>query len=148
MNIWPASMFTARESPPPVTPVPEALRGDGAYALPVVGESKYQEALDDICGGHTRDGHCRKASAILVLEDGNRHDPKAVRVDIGREPVGYLTRDKARKYRGRLQDLGVGAGPFSCPAEIRGGFLRDGPDGVGYYGVWLDLYLSKARPRK
>lgn len=143
--VWPFSMFSRREPPPTAPPVPEALRGGGAFALAVVGESQYQEALDDICGGRTEDGHRRETRAVLVLENGNRYDPLAVRVDIDGEPVGYLTRDKARKYRSRLAALGVPAVPFSCPAQIRGGFLRDGPDGVGYYGVWLDLHLGKRR---
>ncbi len=145
MSIWPLSLFTRRAPAAPTREVPEALRGGGSYLLAVVGEAAYQDALDEICGGRTEEGHCRGAVAELVLEDDNRHDPMAVRVAIAGGTVGYLTRDKARKYRTRLTDLGAGPGPFSCPAEIRGGFLREGEDGVGYYGVWLDLYLGKSR---
>jgi len=58
------------------------LRGSGAFALPIVGESHYQEALEAICGPRSDEGEDRRVEARLVLENDNPHDSMAVRVDI------------------------------------------------------------------
>lgn len=111
----------------------------GAFETKVVGESHYQPALDKICGGRCEDGVNQHASATLVLEDDNRYDKNAVRVEISNTTVGYLAREDARLYRKRLRDKGNKA-PRTCRAVIRGGWDRGGDD-QGYFGVRLDLDL-------
>lgn len=153
MSLWsrfldllgpPISPPASRCAPPPLLAptIPPALQGDGAFSLSVVGEAQYQNALNRICGGRTRDGHNLQTLANLVLEDTNPHDPKAVQVAIQGLTVGYLTRDKARRYRERIADLGQPSGEITCRALITGGWNRGGGD-VGHYGVRLDVDLRK-----
>src|SRR5687768_6944898 len=44
------------------------------YTLDIVGESNYQKALEQICGGRCEDGAEHATHATLVLEDENPHD--------------------------------------------------------------------------
>jgi len=114
------------------------LQGSGAFALAIVGESHYQEALEAICGPRSDEGEDRRVEARLVLEDDNPYDSMAVRVDIQGLTVGYLSREHARQYRTRLGNAGHAGADAYCKARIRGGWDR-GERGHGYYGVYLDL---------
>jgi hypothetical protein len=114
------------------------INGSGLYELEVVGESKYQGTLKRICGGRTYDGVHKKVTATLVLEDANPHDREAVCVKVGRQRVGYLTRENARQYRAKLKEAGHPGVLATCDALIVGGWDRGGGD-VGYFGVRLDL---------
>lgn len=120
------------------TPEKLALDGDGKFETEVVGESHYQDALYSIAGGHRRDGVVLRCDAELILDDGNRYDDKAVRVEISGRAVGHLSRNVARKYRKTLAKLGKPRIVGVVSAEIRGGWDRGGSD-VGQFGVWLDL---------
>jgi len=63
----------------------------------VAGESHYQDALHAIAGDG--DGEVRfEATAALVPEPSNPHDPNAVRVEIDGRLVGYLPRAAAVAY--------------------------------------------------
>ncbi len=91
------------------------LEGPDAFALPVVGESHYQDALEQICGPRTDEGEDRRVEAQLILEDENPHDSMAVRVDINGITVGYLSRDHARTYRRGLSNAAfLSAAPSPC----------------------------------
>jgi hypothetical protein len=114
------------------------LDGPGEFAVEVVGESHYQDALETNCGGRTEDGaekHCR---ATLMLEDSNPYDPKAVRINVDGMTVGYLSRDAAKVYRQRLKEAGHPRLLGTCNAVIRGGWDRGNGD-TGSFGVRLDL---------
>lgn len=115
-----------------------AIDGLGFFECEVVGESRYQSALSDICGGKCRDGWELKKRALLALEDDNPHDPRAVRIDIDGRTVGYLSRRFAKGYRDRLELQKLPPGNFTCPALIVGGWDRGGGD-EGHFGVKLDL---------
>jgi hypothetical protein len=121
--------------------IPAELVGDGSFPLEIVGEARYQDALDGICGGRTRKGHSLGIPALLVLEDANPKDPLAVRVDISGQTVGHLARDNARIYRERLAAIGQVQPALMCHAWIRGGWDRGGKD-VGHYGVRLNVNIS------
>jgi hypothetical protein len=86
---WQASAPTARPGPA------EYLVGDGEFLTEVVGESNYQRALETICGGRCEEGHNKHVVATLVLEDSNRHDSNAVRVD-SRAPLWVISRGPLR----------------------------------------------------
>ncbi|MBI3836176.1 MAG: hypothetical protein HY287_17790 [Planctomycetes bacterium] len=115
-----------------------SLASSGEFEIEVVGESHYQQSLERICGGKTRDGVEKYVTATLVLEDNNPYDKLAVRVDIDERTVGYLSRKNAREYRRRLKEVGHPRLICRCPAVIRGGWDRGGDD-KGYFGVRLDL---------
>jgi len=147
MDFW-TRFFGPKIAPPvhavviPVTPLPEKLNGHGAFGLALVGESHYQANLAHAAGGRRPQGVDGVTAATLVLEDANRADRNAVRVDILGRPVGYLTRDKAKKYRRLLADLGHAGAQCTCQARIVCG--PDRGDGVTRsFGVWLDVNLSK-----
>jgi hypothetical protein len=118
------------------TPTPQAfLNGNGNFDLEIVGESNYQPALRRVCGPGKVRHECK---AILVLEDDNPHDKKAVRVDINGDTVGYLSREAAREYRKGLKKAGHPELTAECNAIIIGG--GKGRDSVG---VWLDLPVEE-----
>lgn len=106
------------------------------YEFEVVGESHYQptlKALHSASGGDSATG-----TAILVPEDTNPHDDKAVRVTVQGLTVGYLSRDDARSYRRRLAAKKLGMVPASCGIVITGGHqLKDGT--TAHFGAELDM---------
>ena len=114
------------------------LPGPGEYNLKVVGTSKYQPALDAICGGKTDEGQELKVRAVLIHEDENPYDKNAIRVDIEGRTIGYLSRGDARSYRKQLSELGHPGITAACSAMIVGGW-DDGEGDAGDYGVRLDL---------
>ena len=114
------------------------ISGPGDYEVDVVGESHYQDALERICDGRTDESAEKYVDAALILEDDNRHDRKAVRVDIEGRTVGYLSREFARSYRDRLKQAGHPDLVGICKAVIVGGWDR-GKRGRGHFGVRLDL---------
>lgn len=121
------------------------IEGPGNYAFDIVGEVNYQAALEAICGGRTEDGVNREAVAVLVCEDSNPHDSKAVRVDIDGMTVGYLSRTDARIYRTELRRQNSDGAVLRCAALIGGGWDRGRGD-PGYFGVKLDLPVEETVP--
>src|SRR5678815_27496 len=87
-------------------PLQGRLKGPGTYEFDIVGESKYQDALEAICGGRTEESAEQYTEAELYLEDSNQFDNQAVRVTIAGNTVGYLSRENARAYRTQLKQLG------------------------------------------
>jgi hypothetical protein len=115
--------------------------GPGTYEFRIMGASKYQAALEWICGGRTEESAQYQTEAVLCLEDSNPHDNKAVRVDIKGQTVGYLSREDARSYRARLKQLGQERTVYKCNALVVGGWRRSGRSrkDQGHFGVRLDL---------
>lgn len=134
-----SGMFGGHKNPSKFTmQIAELNNGPGTYSVDVVGESHYQEALEDICGGKTEEGHRLKVDVFLVLEDDNPHDPKAVCIYIQEQPVGYLDRETARSFRKQLAAAGLKEVAMKCGAIIVGGWDR-GRDDQGHFGVKIDL---------
>jgi hypothetical protein len=127
-------LFGGSKKPEPIA----NLTGPGTYSLDIVGESKYQSALEEICGGRTEEGHKKIVQATLIHEDDNPYDNKAIRVDIGGMSVGYLSRENARQYRKRLNEAGHPGITTTCSAMIVGGWDCGGDD-KGHFGVKLDI---------
>ncbi len=117
---------------------PVALPGPGEYEFDIVGESNYQKALSKIAGGKTPDGAEHYADALIVMEDDNPYDKKAVRVDIDDKTVGYFSKEDARSYRRQMKKLGQEDAEATCRAVIVGGWNRGRKD-TGSFGVKLDL---------
>lgn len=107
------------------------------FLVEVVGESHYQGALEQICGGRCHDGHDMAVAAILVANPENPYDANAVEVRIGGSLVGHLPRDIAANVSPTLCDK---AQRQSCEvsARITGGWDRGNGD-TGYFGVTLQL---------
>lgn len=110
----------------------------GDYDFEVVGESFHQPALKTIAGHHGDNAASLETTAVLMTDDNNPHDNKAVKVLINGQQVGHLSRDDARKYRRRLTAKKQGLVAAQCGALVMGGFI--GKDGQrAYYGVRLDM---------
>lgn len=117
-----------------------------SYPLDVVSESDYKVNISSLFseldldseGGVDKDDFFAK----LILEDRNRFDSKAVRIDIENKTVGYLSRANARLYRQRLIEFGSPAIIGICIASIRGGH-PNAIGGIADFDVYLDLDLTK-----
>lgn len=108
------------------------------YDFEVVGESHYQPALRALAGAHGDDAAQIETTAVLVPDDANPHDDKAVAVLIDGRQVGHLSREDARSYRRRLATRKQGMVAAQCGALIMGGFIdRNGRR--AHYGVRLDM---------
>ena len=117
------------------------LSGAGNFKLEIVGEARYQDALETICGPRVPQGVNRFETAWLILEDRNAQDKNAVRVEFRRKPVGYLSPEAAILYRQQLKARGMPNANGQCQAVIKGGWVSsDGRKGT--YDVWLDIPIS------
>lgn len=116
------------------------LRGDGSLRLNIVGKSRYQDALETICGGRTEHGAEHIVTAALLPEDDNPYDKHAVRIEIDGRTVGYLSRENARLYRKRMAAIVKNGVPVYCRAHRRGGWQRASGD-QGHFGVFLNVDL-------
>jgi hypothetical protein len=115
-----------------------SIPGGAGYPRAVVGESRCQEALSAICGGHNREGHELEPIAQLVPEPQNPFDPNAVMVMIQGQKVGYLMRDDAPRYLKALAAIGRHGDIASVRAKIVGGWRTNQHD-AGHFGVKLAL---------
>jgi hypothetical protein len=87
----------------------------------VVGESHYQSALWAAAGlENTRQRVGVECIAELIPEPDNPHDPKAIRVVVSGQCVGYLSRGVARLYGKRIREMRSGGQPTICDAFIGG----------------------------
>jgi hypothetical protein len=106
----------------------------GSFNVIVVGVFFCQAALAKICGNKRE----MLVQAKIVPEENNPYDSNAVRVEIDGEKVGYLSRENAFKWRGKMMGEGF-SDAVSCPASIRWdkAFTEEGS-----YGVRLDVDLT------
>src|SRR6266704_164229 len=126
---WLFSARRARAHSGPSALVPSTLDCADPYEdfpFQIVGESHYQDALlaiveaSDAPGPEwpDRGAECRVIADIIPMDD-NPYDPLAVRVEIHRCLVGYLSRGDARRYR-----LLLAKNAIPVPALIVGGWDR------------------------
>jgi hypothetical protein len=119
---------------PEIIPLP----GSAKFGLEIIGEERFQAAFEAICGPRVPHGINRFVTARLILDDKNGHDKTAVRIEIQRKLVGYLSRETAIRYRRGLQRNGTPRAIGQCQAVIRGGWLSS--DGrKGPYQLFLDI---------
>jgi len=107
---------------------------NGPFNVIVVGVSFYQAALGKITGMKRE----MLAQAQIVPEQNNVHDSDAVRIEIEGKKVGYLSRENAFKWRGKMTSEGFSYA-VTCPAKIRWDRVYTEE---GSYGVWLDIDLT------
>lgn len=132
---------SARPQTQALTPTPTASFAWpelGEFDFEVVGESFCQAPLKVLAGEHGSNSAQVITNAYLVPDDQNRHDNKAVRVDIGGNTVGHLSRDDARSFRRRLSSKKMTGATTSCKALIMGGHTNRTGEKM-FYGVRLDI---------
>jgi hypothetical protein len=122
--------------------------GEKRFPQEVVGESKYQDNLRSIIGRVSGQDYYKKQdfTAYLFLENQNQFDPgNAIRIEINKLTVGYLSRSDAQKYRQALADTKLSDKNLvgSCGASIYGKKEKGEKDFI--LGVWLDLNLDNLR---
>jgi hypothetical protein len=114
----------------------EVRLGFADARLRVVGVSHYQDALRGISGADAGQAARYEATAALVPEPDNPHDPNAIQVTIGGRLVGYLSREDAVRYRPAVEILRESGKVLTCAAVIGG----RGPDSeTANLGVFLQL---------
>lgn len=122
-----------------------------SFPLEAVGESNYQLALKEICGGHSRDGWELEVDARLEREPTNPYDPNAIAVTINGRTVGYVPRDQAKRLASQMAEDGIDQA--ACKGLIVGGWKTNQHDS-GHFGVrlavpkrgWVDFGLGKTAP--
>jgi hypothetical protein len=110
----------------------------GKFHVSVVGVTFHQEALQIICGNKREEGVPIYKQAIMIPENDNPEDANAVRIDIGGETVGYLSRRNATVWRGKMISENR-SGEVMCLSKIvwDRGYIAEGS-----YGVLLDIDIS------
>jgi hypothetical protein len=119
------------------TPLP-TLEGDGAYAVPVLGEVHLGRILAAACPDELPPvGHDKVVSAVVRIEHPSR-DSGVVSVAIAGRTVGHLSRADARA----LRRVGREGEKFQCRAAIHAGWKG----GRVHYDLRLDVDLGADRP--
>jgi hypothetical protein len=115
---------------------PGPIPGSGKYALDIVCDSTYQNALDKLVGSTREGDEVRFGTAMLILEGSDLFETNRVRVEIDDRTVGYLALADAIKYRDKQP-----AKVMSVSALIVGD--RESRDAhYARYGVKLDLLVD------
>lgn len=110
---------------------------NGRYASEVENDSIYQPAIARLAGEHGPGNADEKCLALLVCDDANPFQDKAIAVFIDSQLVGYLAHSDALRLRRTLGRQDLAGQLTSCDAVIRGGGLWNGKRLA--YAVWLDL---------
>lgn len=117
------------------------ITGPCRYEAEVVGESKYQDALQKVAGEKDSDQKSHFCVALIVPEPSNPFDKNACAIFIDGMKVGYLPRLFAADYVSQLKANKLKkTAVLSVDAEIVGGWRRRGSE--GNYGVKLDLKVD------
>lgn len=138
--VWIKGKKSTSPAKPPKTAGPPAHEWPrlDEFEFEVVGESFYQEAIRKIAGEHGKESANVETMALLIPDENNPHDEKAVRIDINGMTVGHMSRQDARSFRRRLGAKKLGPVVTTCHALIVGGHtMRDGSKASN--GVQLDI---------
>jgi hypothetical protein len=120
-------------------PVPAALEGDGAYAVPVLGEVHVGRILAAVCHDELPPVGQHKVVSAVVRVGNTDRDSQAVSVEIAGREVGHLSPADARALRRRV---GRDGEQFKCRAAIHAVWQR----GRVHYDLRLDVDLGADRP--
>lgn len=112
----------------------------GRFQLEVLGESRYSDTIRALAGEHGDAAADARHKALLLADDNNPYEDKAVAVFLNNDMVGYLAQKDAIAFRALLARQEIPGQLTSTDAVIRGGQLYDGKRLA--YAVWLDVDLS------
>jgi len=138
----PALLPAAKPEGGSYTPLPEGepahhWTDGGRFQLEVLGESRYQETIRELAGEHGDTSAEAVHPALLLPDDHNPYEDKAVAVFLSGRMVGYLAPKDAMAFRERLECLGFSGKLTSSDGVVRGGGLYEGKRLS--YSVCLDI---------
>lgn len=117
--------------------VPDPLILGGREPLEVVGASQHQDALRRCVAEGQEGSGCRNVQAVLVPEQTDPNDGKAIQVQIDGKVVGHLAQKDAAVYLpGLLALIELHGRPIGLRGVVAGGV--PGPNSVGTLDVTLD----------
>ncbi|HEX8601729.1 MAG TPA: hypothetical protein VF774_03715 [Pseudoduganella sp.] len=127
------------------TPVPEGeparhWSDNGRFELEIVGESRYRDAIRALAGEHGEDKADARHPALLLVDDDNPYEDKAVAVFLSGRMVGYLAPRDALAFRQMLARHDIDGKLTSTDGVVRGGGMWQGKRLA--YSVWLDVSLN------
>jgi hypothetical protein len=127
------------------TPLPQGepvhhWTDEGRFQLEVLGESRYSEAIRALAGEHGDAAANARHKALLLADDNNPYEDKAVAVFLNNEMVGYLAPKDALAFRTMLARQELTGQLTSTDAVIRGGQLFEGKRMS--YTVLLDINVA------
>lgn len=133
------ALVSMRQYVPAIPPGAPAhhWRDDGRFASEVDNDSIYQPAIAKLAGAHGPGNADEKCLALLVCDNANPFQDKAIAVFIDGLLVGYLAHADALRLHRNLGRQDLAGQLTSCDAVIRGGGLWNGKRLS--YAVWLDL---------
>ncbi|MGO4379037.1 hypothetical protein AB4Z19_12240 [Pseudoduganella sp. RAF19] len=128
-----APAFTPKDKPAAgsYTPLPEGepahhWSDNGRFQLEVLGESRYYETIRELAGEHGDASADVRHPALLLPDDHNPYEDKAVAVFLSGHMVGYLAPKDAIAFRERLARLDLSGKLTSTEGVVRGGGLYEG----------------------
>ena len=127
------------------TPLPQGepvhhWTDSGRFQLEVLGESRYSDTIAALAGEHGDAAADARHKALLLADDNNPYEDKAVAVFLNNEMVGYLAPKDAQAFRTMLARQEITGQLTSTDAVIRGGQMYEGKRLA--YAAWLDVDLS------
>lgn len=113
------------------TPLPDGepvhrWSDEGRFQLEVLGESRYQDTIRELAGEHGDTSANAIHPALLLPDDHNPYEDKAVAVFLSGRMVGYLAPNDAIAFRDRLARMDLSGKLTSCDGVIRGGGMYEG----------------------
>jgi len=112
----------------------------GRFQLEVLGESRYSDTIRELAGEHGDAAADTRHTALLLADDNNPYEDKAVAVFLNKEMVGYLAPKDAQAFRTMLARQEITGQLTSTDAVIRGGQLYEGKRLS--YSVLLDIHVA------
>ncbi|WP_028102146.1 hypothetical protein [Pseudoduganella violaceinigra] len=127
------------------TPLPQGepvhhWTDEGRFQLEVLGESRYSDTIRELAGEHGDGAADTRLKALLLADDNNPYEDKAVAVFLNSEMVGYLAPKDAMAFRTMLARQAIPGQLTSTDAVIRGGQLYQGKRLS--YTVLLDVNVA------
>lgn len=112
----------------------------GRFQLEVLGESRYSETIRNLAGPHGDAPADTRLKALLLADDNNPYEDKAVAVFLSNQMVGYLAPKDAMAFRTMLARQEIPGQLTSTDAVIRGGHVYEGKRLS--YAVLLDINVA------
>jgi len=127
------------------TPLPQGepvhhWTDEGRFQLEVLGESRYSDTIRALAGEHGEAAANAHHKALLLADDNNPYEDKAVAVFLNKEMVGYLAPKDAQAFRTMLARQEITGQLTSTDAVIRGGQVFEGKRLA--YTVLLDVNVA------